>query len=305
MTTQSSQPTVKTDVFTIVNNRIIEQLEKGVVPWRQPWTGAGAPRNLITGRAYRGLNVLLLASLGYSTNLFLTLKQVNELGAKIKKGEHACPVVFWSQKDVEPDEKSGKEAKRILRYYSVFNVEQCLELPDDRIPVFESTHNEPIRVCEMIIENMPLPPKILTKSSEAYYNPSTDIINMPKIKSFIDSEAYYAVLFHELVHSTGHQTRLSREGITNPEKFGSERYSEEELVAQIGACFLASHTGCSMKHFENDVAYIDGWLKKLKDDKRFLLFASSKAQRAVDYVLNQQWSESADGNGDTAETVSA
>ncbi len=301
MTTQSSQPTVKTDVFTIVNNRILEQLDKGVVPWRQPWTSAGAPRNLITGRPYRGLNVLLLASLGYSVNLFLTLKQVNELGGKIRKGEHACPVVFWSQKDGEPDEKGEKEVKRILRYYSVFNIEQCLELPEDRIPVFESVHIDPIKECELVIEGMPLPPKIHNKGSEANYNPATDEITMPKVKSFVDSEAYYTTLFHELVHSTGHQTRLSRESIMNPEKFGSQKYSEEELVAQIGACFLASNTGCSLKHFENDVAYIAGWLKKLKDDRRFILFASSKAQRAVDYILNQPIADVKEEIGPTAD----
>lgn len=290
MTTQSSQPTVKSDVFTIVNNRIIEQLEKGVVPWRQPWIGAGAPRNLITGRPYRGLNVLLLASLGYQINLFLTLKQVNEMGGKIKRGEHACPVVFWSQKDGEPDEKGEKEVKRILRYYSVFNIEQCLDLPEDRIPVFESIHNDPIKECEMVIKGMPMPPKIQIKESEAFYNPTLDSITMPKAKSFIDSEAYYTVLYHELIHSTGHHTRLSREGITDPDKFGTEKYSEEELVAQIGACFLASNTGCSLKHFENDVAYIQGWLNRLKDDRRLLLFASSKAQRAADFILNNQLS---------------
>lgn len=301
MTTQSSQTTMKSDVFTIVNNRIIQQLDKGVVPWRQPWIGAGAPRNLITGRPYRGLNVLLLASLDYPINLFLTLKQVNELGGKIKKGEHACPVVFWSQKDGESDEKGEKEVKRILRYYSVFNMEQCLDLPEDRIPVFESIHNDPIKECELVIEGMPMPPKIQNKGSEAFYNPITDSITMPKAKSFIDSEAYYTTLFHELIHSTGHLARLSREGITNPEKFGSEMYSEEELVAQIGACFLASHTGCSMKHFENDVAYIAGWLKKLKDDKRFLLFAASKAQRAVDYILNQPIADVKEEIGPTAD----
>lgn len=136
--------------------------------------------------------------------------------------------------------------------------------------------------------NLQMKPKIQNKGQEAYYNPKTDIINMPKLKTFFDSEAYYTTLFHELVHSTGHESRLKRDAVMNPDKYGSVSYSEEELVAQIGACFLASHSGCSLKHFENDVAYIQGWLSRLKDDKRLLLFASSKAQRATDFILNNQ-----------------
>lgn len=286
----STQTEKKFDVFTIVNNRIIEQLEKGTVPWRQPWKEAGPPRNLITSRPYRGLNVLLLASLGYPYNLFLTLKQINELGGSVRKGEHACPVVFWSKKEGEPDEKGEKEIKRILRYYSVFNFDQCINIPVDKIPDLRWNDEQPIETCEQVVNNMPQKPKIQHKGQGAYYSPTTDIINMPKFKTFLDSEAYYTTLFHELVHSTGHESRLKREAVMNTGKYGSESYSEEELVAQIGACFLASHTGCSLKHFENDVAYIQGWLNRLKDDRRLLLFASSKAQRATDFILNNQLS---------------
>lgn len=290
MTTQSSHAKTKMDVFTIVNNRILEQLAKGKVPWRQPWSEAGPPKNMITGRSYRGLNILLLASLGYPHNLFLTLKQINELGANVRKGEHACPVVFWSQKEVVPENGGEKEIKRILRYYSVFNIDQCVNIPDEKLPGLHFNENVQLQTCEEVLGNMPQKPKIQHKGQEAYYSPTTDIINMPKLKSFVDSEAYYTTLYHELVHSTGHESRLKREAVMNPEKYGSDSYSEEELVAQIGACFLASHTGCSLKHFENDVAYIQGWLNRLKDDRRLLLFASSKAQRATDFILNNQLS---------------
>lgn len=290
MTTQSSQTNIKQDVFTIVTNRIIEQLEKGKVPWRQPWSEAGPPKNMVTGRAYRGLNVLLLSSLGYPHNLFLTLKQINELGGVVKRGEHACPVVFWSQKETTKEGTEEKETKRILRYYSVFNIDQCMSIPEERISELYLNENVVIETCEAVVENMPQKPKIQHKEQEAYYVPKTDIINMPKLKSFVDSEAYYTALFHELIHATGHESRLNRESITNVEKYGSEAYSEEELIAQIGACFLASHTGCSLKHFPNDVAYIQGWLSRLKGDKRLVLFASSKAQRATDFILNNQLS---------------
>ena len=246
MTTQSSHAKTKMDVFTIVNNRILEQLEKGRVPWRQPWSEAGPPKNMITGRSYRGLNILLLSSLGYPHNLFLTLKQIN--------------------------------------------IDQCVNIPDEKLPELHFNENVQLQTCEEVLANMPQKPKIQHKGQEAYYSPTADIINMPKLKSFVDSEAYYTTLYHELVHSTGHESRLKREAVMNPEKYGSESYSEEELVAQIGACFLASHTGCSLKHFENDVAYIQGWLNRLKDDRRLLLFASSKAQRATDFILNNQLS---------------
>lgn len=152
--------------------------------------------------------------------------------------------------------------------------------------------NDSIKTCEDVINNMSSPPKIIHKSQDAYYNPSTDKINMPKMKSFTDSEGYYGVLFHELIHSTGHTSHLNRDSIMKNEGYGSDIYSEEELIAQIGSCFIASHTGTSMKHFENDVAYIEGWFKQLKNDKRMFLFASAKAQRAVDYIPNYQFEDS-------------
>lgn len=291
MTTQSAQQRPKSDVFTIVNNRIIDLLEKGTVPWKQPWKSAGPPRNMITGRAYRGLNILLLGSLSYSNNLFLTLKQINELGGRIKKGEHSCPVVFWSQKDQKEGEENENQPRRILRYYSVFNIEQCIDIPENKIPEYSLQKNNPIQLCESVVENMPNKPKIKTKGSEAFYNPEKDYVNMPPMRVFDNSESYYSVLFHELIHATGHKTRLQRESVMNTDKYLIEAYSEEELVAQIGACFLNAFIGCEMKTFENDVAYIEGWLNRLKGDKRFIIFASAKAQRAVDYILNQQFDE--------------
>lgn len=296
MTTESVQAKTKGDVFTIVTNRIIELLEKGTIPWKQPWKSAGPPRNMITGRTYRGLNILLLASLNYTTNLFLTLKQINELGGRVKKGEHSCPVVFWSQKEQKEGEEkeNGKEAKRILRYYSVFNIEQCVDIPENKIPEYPLQAIDSIQICDAVIDHMPNKPKIKTKGSEAFYNPEKDFIQMPPMKVFDNSESYYSVLFHELIHSTGHKSRLQRESVMNFEKYLIEAYSEEELVAQIGACLLNAHTGCEIATFENDVAYIQGWLNRLKGDKRFIVFASAKAQRAVDYILNTDFEESSE-----------
>lgn len=280
-----SQP--KLDVYSIVNDRILAQLEKGYLPWRQTWTKAGPPRNLISGHPYRGFNILLLASLCYPLNYFLTLKQINELGGRVKKGEHACPVIFWSRKEEETENEEEKKERIILRYYSVFNVEQCVGIPEEKIPLPETQKNDPLKECENLIQGMPQPPKLIHRGDQAYYDSSKDQITMPKIKFFEDSESYYSTLFHEIVHSTGHSSRLARPGITKGDGYDMDKYSEEELIAQIGACFLATLTGIAQKHFENDVAYIGGWLKRLKDDKRLLVFASSRAQYAVDFILGE------------------
>ncbi len=282
----------KKDVYEIITSRIIEQLEQGRVPWKQPWKESGLPQNLISKRHYRGINLWLLLTLGYSKNYFLTLKQINDLGGKVKKGEKSCPVVFWTWIEPKPDSPPETKKKPLLRYYMVFNIEQCENIPEGIIPSVEQreVHN-PIVQCEKIVEAMPKKPKITHKEAQAFYDPARDYINMPKPKSFESSESYYDTLFHELVHSTGHSSRLNRKEITGTAKLGDEAYSSEELVAEIGACYLCSHAGIEELGFENSVAYIQSWLKKLKDDKRCVIFAAAKAQKAVDFILNVSTNE--------------
>lgn len=278
----------KVDVYEFITNRIIEQLEKGTVPWKVPWTQAGLPINMLTGRPYNGINVWLLASLGFKRNLFLSFNQLKTLGGSVKKGERACPVVFWKW-DEKKDEKTGEEKKKaILRYYMVFALEQCEGIPEDKIPV-EQTYpdNAPDANSEQIIEEMPNCPKISIRGSEASYDPIKDIIKMPKRESFITSQHFYGTLFHELIHSTGHKSRLDRKGITENIQFGSKEYATEELIAEMGASFLTSLVGFNDVVFENQAAYIENWLTILKNDKRFIVFASGKAQMAVDYIMSK------------------
>jgi len=262
--------------------------EQGNVPWRQTWTNSGFPKNLITKRPYRGINVWLLLSLNYSQNLFLTYKQIKEAGGKIKQGEKSCPVVYWNWIEPKPNDPEGTKAKPLLRYFLVFNVEQCEGLPASLFPKdsIVEQENHPIETCSLIIEQMPKKPDIKHKENRAYYHPFFDFINMPKINSFEDSEAYYETLFHELIHSTGHKDRLNRKEVVQQASMGGELYSIEELIAEIGACYLSSFCGMSQKNFSNNVAYIEGWLSKLKSDKRFIIYASGNAQKAVDYILN-------------------
>jgi len=189
------------DVYTIVTNRIIEHLEKGVVPWQKPWTEGGLPRNLITGKHYRGINVWLLNSLNYAQNNFLTFKQINELGASVKKGEKSQEVIFW--KWLERENKETKETEKVpmLKYYRVFNVDQCTGIPKEKLPPVIERNNDPIETCEKIINEMPKRPSIVHDKQQAYYNRAEDYVNMPKIETFKSSESYYGTLFHELVHS--------------------------------------------------------------------------------------------------------
>ena len=276
--------TATTDVYTLVTNRIIEQLEQGTVPWQKPWTDGGIPQNLLTHRPYRGINVWLLASLDYSLNYFLTFKQVREIGASVNKGEKAHMVVFWKTLKEGETEAENKKQKKMLRYYWVFNIEQCTNIPDHLIyPVTKP--QMPFDACEDIITGMPNRPPIKHKQAKAFYVVEEDYINMPKLKSFTSHDSYYATLFHELIHSTGHKARLDRKELNQMAEFGSEPYSIEELTAEMGSCYLTSLVGITTT-FTNSVAYIEGWLQQLKNDSRFIVYASSQAQRAVDCIVN-------------------
>lgn len=274
------------DVYTILTDRIIEHLEKGVVPWRQPWTQAGMPKNLITKRQYRGINVWLLASLHNSQNYFLTYKQVKELGGTIIKGEKSCPVVYWNWVERANKDTGKMENVPFLRYYNVFNISQTEGIPKEKLPPVIEHKNDPIKSCEEIIASMPKRPEIRHKEHRAYYHPKEDFVNMPESKTFIDSESYYATLFHELVHSTGHSERLNRKEITELKGMNSEDYAIEELTAEMGASYLKSYAGIPIEKIENNAAYIEHWLGRLKKDKRFIVHASARAQQATDYILN-------------------
>jgi antirestriction protein ArdC len=273
------------DLYQIITDKIIALLEQGTVPWQQSWAEAGLPQNLFTRKPYRGINLMLLASLNYEQNYFLTLRQVNAVNGKVRKGEKSTMIVFWNAKEVTT-EKGEKETKYFLRYYRVFNISQCEDIPKGLMPMLVNAENDPIFECEQILSGMPHKPKIIHKEQAPFYHRVEDFINMPKLKSFVDSESFYSVLFHELIHSTGHLDRLNRKELMESESFGTELYSMEELTAEIGACYLKSHAGILEEKPENSAAYIAGYLERLKDDKKFIFHASSQAQKAVDYILN-------------------
>lgn len=281
----------KRDVYQIITDRVISCLERGVVPWKQSWTEAGLPQNLISGKPYRGINLWLLASLGFSENLFLTKTQLVNIGGSLKdEGTVGYEVVYWNWMDSEQEGEITEDSSKkrpLLRYYRLYNISQCTGIPEDRLPKPSIRENEPIKACIDIVDGMPNPPGIQHKEQQAYYHPVSDIVNMPKMKTFRDSVAYYDTFFHELIHSTGHEKRVGRKGVMAELRSGREKYSFEELIAEMGASYLKFFAGIMDDvNIEDNAGYIAGWLKVLGDDKKFVIYASSHAQKAVDYILN-------------------
>lgn len=281
------------NVYEVINSRIMELLERGEIPWHRPWNSQlSMPKNLVSKKEYRGVNVFMLACQQYGSPWWLTFKQVQERNGHVRKGEKSTPVIFWKfidRKDsVEADSEDSVNGKiPLLRYYSVFNAEQTegVSLPAD--PEESVTPFSPIEKAEQIIANMPNVPDIQYGGNKAYYRPSSDTITLPPKHTFESPEEFYNTYFHELSHATGHESRLARKSILEPSFFGSHEYSKEELVAEMGAAFLCGFSGIEQKTIENSAAYIQGWLKVLKSsDKTLLVHAAAQAQKASDYILN-------------------
>jgi antirestriction protein ArdC len=284
-------------VYEVITDRILESLKQGVVPWRMPWNKVGGtPKNLQSGKAYRGVNVFLLSAMRYAAPWFVTYKQCAARGGQVRKGEKGCPVIFWKVGDSDKvDPKTGKKGKYfILRYYTVFNVEQCDNLSYPKPEVRDVRTFEPIERCEEIVRAYKTLPGIDHGGDRACYSPSFDRISMPNKEQFEGEEEYYSTLFHELVHSTGHESRLSRDGIMNPIRFASHEYSFEELVAECGAAFLCGHAGILDHTIDNSAAYIANWSAKLRSEPKWIVEAASKAGKASDYIMGDLLKEEED-----------
>ena len=294
-------------VEEIITNRIVAMLEAGTVPWHKPWanrqTGADAfPCNAITKRRYRGINVFILASQAYGSPYWLTYREALALGGHVKAGEHGTPIVFWkwlSREIEKPDGSIDEHHFPMLRYYTVFNAEQTegCRLPAEAKPEGDGAPFNPIEACETIYANMPSRPRLehgattaITRGHrfEAYYTVGTDTVVMPRREAFDSPEFYYSVLFHELTHSTGAVHRLNRPTLKQAVKFGDTNYSKEEIVAEMGASFLAGHAGIEQVTLTNNAAYLASWIRALKGDAKLVIVAAAAAQKASDYILNRQ-----------------
>ena len=289
------------DVYQIITDKVVTLLEQGTVPWQKPWKGgaAGAPKNAVSKKPYRGVNVFMLAVTaefaGYDSPYWITYKQAQELGGNVRKGEKATLVVFWKFIDKETTDETGKkhvEQIPFLRYYNVFNACQCenITIPDAPIDETPDLDFSPIEVCENVIGNFAKSPPIYHEGSgnRAYYKPTADEVYMPKRENFHSVAEYYSVLFHEVTHSTGHKSRLDRHKDDQAwAPFGSCDYSKEELVAEMGAAFLCGMCDIENETIDSSAAYIEGWLRKLKNDKKLVVHAAAQAQKATDYILGK------------------
>lgn len=286
---------VKKDVYKIITDRILHELEKGTIPWKRPFKSAGGmQRNLITKKKYRGINVFLLLVQNYESPYWLTYKQAQELKGSVRKGEKGTLVIFWNWIEKIEDETEAPEKIPFIRYYTVFNLAQtegievkegsaCAECNEKAKIIFN-----PITSCEIIINTMPKRPQILYGKRSACYIPGLDRVEMPNQTIFLSVEDYYSTLFHELGHATGHNDRLCRKEVMEKKRFGSMEYGKEELIAEMTSAFLCGHAGIESSTIENQAAYIDGWRKAIKKDSKIIVLAAAQAQKAADYILRQE-----------------
>lgn len=297
------------DIYNEITDRIIAEMEQGIIPWEKPWTGtsSGAIRHL-GGRPYSLLNQMLLGKPGE----YLTFDQAKKEGGSVKKGAKSKLVVFWkfieraktdSKGDAILDENGLPKAESIpyLKYYRVFHIDDCEGIK----PKWDKeVHNDvkPIEAAQQVLDGYIAREGIKlehVKGNEAFYRPATDEINLPLMEQFDTINGYYDTAFHESVHSTGHPKRLNRQMASALAPFGSEDYSKEELVAEIGACGIMHELGLETdKTFRNNAAYIQSWLKALKNDKRMIVSAAGKAEKAINRIFGRDSEEKAAANSE-------
>lgn len=281
---------MKKSVYEMITERIIEQLENGVIPWQKPWSGThSGAYNRISNKPYSLLNQLLLKHDGE----YATFKQWSDLGGKIRKGEKSEVVTFWKIQPYEEENENGEKVIKqipLLRYYNVFHISQVDGVePKEQLKISDL---EPIEEAEKIKtdymnrEHLKIFEKV---TNDAFYLPIQDYIQVPCKEQYQDIEEFYSTLFHEMIHSTGHKSRLNRPDMQGIVRHGSEKYSKEELTAELGSAMIINMLGIETeKSFKNSSGYIQDWLQVLKNDNKFIVSASSKAEKAVKYILNEQ-----------------
>lgn len=291
------------DIYEEITNRIIDEMEKGIIPWQRPWTSSNGAVSHITGRPYSLLNQILLLDENdlldkeNCSKEFLTYKQVQEIGGRVKKGEKSKFVVFWKVYTKEIVTKDGEkkvESIPLLKYYNVFEVNQCENI-SHKWSKEKRADLQTVEEAENVVKNYFDREKcklFIRESDKAFYAPLTDSVCVPKLSQYDIEAEYYSTLFHEMVHSTGHKTRLDRLSDWKPK---SQEYAKEELVAELGSVFLLNKTNIDCKKaFKNSVGYLQGWSRALKEDKKMFVSAASKAEKAVNYIINGKEQENVD-----------
>jgi antirestriction protein ArdC len=280
----------KSNVYDIITEAILQKLEQGVIPWNKPWKGdTGKPKNFKSKHEYSGINYFLTASQGYDSPFWLTYKQAKELGGQVKEGEKGTPIIFFKMIERENKKDSSKtDTFPIARYYRIFNIEQIEGIEKPIEEKEEDRKFNPIVECENLLHHADdRIPELKHEKNKAYYSPVKDYINMPKKEKFLSDEEYYATLFHEVIHSTGHEEKLGRFNNESLAAFGSQTYSKEELIAEMGACFLCGETGIEKQVIDNSASYINSWMKVLRGDSRLVVSAATQARKAVEYLIKE------------------
>ena len=297
--TIKNQTDMKTNIYQIITERISEQLEKGIIPWQKPWTGLGVEDggaiNYVTRKPYSMLNQMLLMKEGE----YLTYKQITALGGKLKKGAKAGMVVFYAPQVVKKEsiEETEKEQEvstyPLLRYYNVFHLDDVegieSKIKTETVPTCQAIESAEKIINDYVRRETNLKFQNDKPSDRAYYSPATDSVVVPMLSQYLVPEEYYSTTFHELTHSTLHESRLNRKSDCKFAAFGSADYSREELVAEMGSAMLCSvaKLDCE-KAFKNSVAYIQSWLIALNNDKKMIVWASSRAEKAAKYIIGKK-----------------
>lgn len=291
-------------VYEVVTDRIVSQLEAGIIPWKKEWKtsgrSSGLPYNLSSGAAYRGVNILTLLCSPFASTGWATYKQAQTMGYQVRKGEKSSPVVFWKF-PTKSELAANPDKKPFAKLYSVFNVEQLDGVPA-QLPLTDAEPFDAIAECDAIVSRFMgsgSHPTLAHGGDRAFYRQISDHVQMPPRESFNSPGGYYATLFHEFAHSTGIKPRLNRPEFEGIGAFGDEPYSREELTAEFASAFLCAEGGISdEERLSNSIAYIQSWIKVLKGDKRIAVDAAGRAQKASDFILGRTFERSPE-----AETV--
>lgn len=288
--------TTKTDHIQAVTDKIVAALETGVRPWQKPWDAGAVPEKPLrsNGEAYKGVNIIALwmeaQASGYTSPYWMTYRQAAELGSQVRKGEKGTTVFYAGtmtiKTDEEPDKTEDNEARqrRFMKSYAVFNADQIEGLPGEYFPKAQPTKPNAERRDDAEGYFAATGSDVRHGGNKAFYayGGTADYIRMPPFETFADPEKYYGTLAHEHIHWTKGPGRIDRD--FGRKKWGDEAYAIEELVAEVGSAFLGVTLGLRPDHLDDHAAYIQSWLKVLKDDKQAIFRAASHAQRAVDYL---------------------
>ena len=282
------------NLYQKVTDSVLLQLKNGTVPWVRPWSataGRNVPQNAITHRPYSGVNAVLLWSAishGYTHPFFLTFKQAQQLGGRVRRGQNGFKIYFVKKLDVpkKPDIQPLKDDDfrqvTMLREYTVFNVAQCDGSPDSISnpgPAKVRNKDERLDLADEFVRSLEAD---IRHGSEAYYAPGGDFICLPHWESFSNADAYYNTAFHELGHWTGHKHRLDRD---LSKRFGTRAYAAEELVAELCAAFLAAEF--AIDTVTRSAGYIDNWIQLLQHDNKAFFTAASRAYAAAAYLRDK------------------